>query len=86
MSNSIEELYEYDLVKKCCRCKDILLKSNFHKKTSSKDGLDPRYNPCLEKYYLDDRDRVKQYYLNIQDRLNKYQKKDKFENKEKIIL
>ena len=29
MSNCIKDLYDYDLVKKCCRCKNNLLKSNF---------------------------------------------------------
>ena len=32
MGNSIKELYDYHLVKKNCRCKNILLKSNFQKK------------------------------------------------------
>ena len=31
MSNCIEDLYDYNLVKKCCRCKNFLLKSNFYK-------------------------------------------------------
>ena len=48
MNGSIKELYDYELVKKCCRCKKILLKSNFHKKLGSKDGLDPRWIPCLK--------------------------------------
>ena len=64
-----------------------MLKSNFHfKKTGSKDGLDARCISCLKKYYLDDRDKVKQNYINIQDRLNNCQKNYNFENKEKIIL
>ena len=29
MSNCIKDLFDYDLVKKCCRCQNILLKSNF---------------------------------------------------------
>ena len=29
MSTCIEDLYDYDLVKKCCRCNMICLKSNF---------------------------------------------------------
>ena len=37
MSNCIKDLYDYDLVKKCCMCKNISLKSNFNKKTISKD-------------------------------------------------
>ena len=59
MSSCIKNLYDYDLVKKCCRCENISLKSNFHKKLSSKDGLHPRCFPCVKKYYLDNRDREK---------------------------
>ena len=66
MSCSNKDLYVYDLVKKRCRYKIFLLISNFHKKLGSKDGLDPRCIPCLEKYYSDNRDRVKQYFLNNQ--------------------
>ena len=32
MSTCIKDLFDYDLVEKCCRCKNILLKSNFNKK------------------------------------------------------
>ena len=39
MSNCIEELYDYELVKKCCRCGNISLKADFLKRTVSKDGL-----------------------------------------------
>ena len=38
MSTCIKDLYNYDLVKKCRVCENILLKSNFHKNTKSKDG------------------------------------------------
>ena len=31
MSGCIKDLYDYDLVRKCCRCKLICLKSNFYK-------------------------------------------------------
>ena len=30
MSNCIEDLYDYDLVKKCSKCGNISLKSSFH--------------------------------------------------------
>ena len=39
MSICIKDLFDYDLVKKCCRCKIFLLKSNFHKNKNRKDGL-----------------------------------------------
>ena len=29
MSNCVKNLYDYDVIKKCCRCKNVLLKSNF---------------------------------------------------------
>ena len=35
MSSCIKELYDYNLVKKC-RCKNILLKSNFNKNKTKK--------------------------------------------------
>ena len=39
MSNCIKDLFDYDLVKKCCRCKIILLKSNFLKDNKRKEGV-----------------------------------------------
>ena len=30
MSNCIKDLYDYVLILKCCKCKNISLKSNFH--------------------------------------------------------
>ena len=58
MSDCIKDLYDYDLVKKCCRCEKISLKSNFHKKLSSRHGLDPQCIPCVKKCYLEIRDRL----------------------------
>ena len=72
MSSCIKDLYDYALAEKCCRCGIRTLKSNFHKKLSSKDRLDPRCIPCMMKYLLDNRDMVKQYYLNNRDRINEY--------------
>ena len=46
MSNCIKELYDYNLIKKCCKCENISLKSNFHKKLKSKDGLYTLYSNC----------------------------------------
>ena len=51
MSNCIKASYDYDLVKKCRRCGPISLKSNFHKKLGSKDGLDSRCFPCMKKKF-----------------------------------
>ena len=58
MNNQIEDLNNYDLVKKCCRCKYILLKSNFYKNKNMNDGLQPRCISCSKEYYLENRDRL----------------------------
>ena len=40
MSICIEDLYDYELVKKCRVCKKVLLKSNFNKKKRKKMAMD----------------------------------------------
>ena len=59
MSNCIKDLYDYDLVKKCSVCKNILLKTNFHKNKKSKDGFHPQCIFCRKVYNNENRDRVK---------------------------
>ena len=81
MSNCIKGLYDYDLIKKCNRCKNFLLKSNFHKDNTRNDGLYNQCKVCRKDYYLDNQDRIKQYYLDNRDRIKEYQLK----NHEKII-
>ena len=49
MSNCIKDLYDYDLVKKCCRCKLIFLKSIFYKSKNMSDGLHPQCKFCAKK-------------------------------------
>ena len=81
MSNCIKDLYDYDLIKKCFKCKNILLKSNFHKDNTRNDGLYNQCKVCRKDYSLDNQIRIKQYYLNNRDRIKEYQLK----NHEKII-
>ena len=50
MSNCIKDLYDYDLIKKCCFCKKISLKSNFNKNTKSKDGFQSQCKFCVNDY------------------------------------
>ena len=69
MSNCIKDLFDYDLVKKCCRCKIISLKSNFHKNKLSKDGYRSSCKICEKNFYLNNRDRKKEYYYNNKDQL-----------------
>ena len=74
MSICIKDLFDYNLVKKCRVCKNILLKSTFNKNTKSKDGLQSQSKFCLnnynKNYYIKNRDseleRRKKY--NSQDR------------------
>ena len=47
MSNCIKDLYDYDLVKKCLKCGNISLKSNFHKIKKSKDRLFSQCKFCV---------------------------------------
>ena len=60
MNNCIKELYDYDLVKQCCVCRNVLLKSNFHKILKSKDRLQSQCKFCVKdynkNYYIKNRD------------------------------
>ena len=71
ISNSIKELYDYDLIKKCTKCGNISLKSSFHKMLSSKDGLNPQCKNCRRQFYNENRDLIlsqkKNYYNDNRD-------------------
>ena len=77
MSNSIKELFDYDLIKKCSKCGNISLKSNFHKNSAPKDGLKSQCKDCREIY------RQNYYHENRESALN-YNKKSRNENREQI--
>ena len=77
MSSCIKDLYDYDLVERCCRCKNILLKSNFHKNKNRKDGLHSQCKICANDYY-------KNYYEKNRDSELNRCKKYKFQNRAKI--
>ena len=81
MSNCIKGLYDYDLVKKCSKCGNISLKSNFHRNIKTKDGFHPHCAMCrkknynenlvkIKKYYLDNRDKRKEYYMKNRDEIS----------------
>ena len=36
MSTCIKDLYDYELVKQCCRCENVWLKHNFNKNKSKR--------------------------------------------------
>ena len=43
MSSCVKDLYDYEFVKKCSKCGNILLQSDFHKNKKLSDGL---YKQC----------------------------------------
>ena len=57
MSNCIKDLYDYNLVKKCCRCKNILLKSNFNKNKTKRDGVQSICINCFKQYHINRKER-----------------------------
>ena len=80
MSSCIEDLYDYDLIKKCSKCGIISLKSNFHKRTKSSDRLQPHCKNCIlqkqKQYDNENRDKKREYQLKnrkqINSRMNEY--------------
>ena len=52
MNNCIKDLFDYDLVKKCSRCKNYLLKPNFHKDNKRNDGLYKQCKVCRKDYFM----------------------------------
>ena len=88
MSNCIKELYDYELIKKCLKCGNILLKSNFHKNKNREDGLQPYYICCRTQYYNENRDQIieykKKYYLDNRDQINENHKNYNKQNRRNI--
>ena len=62
MRACIEDLYDYDLVKKCLKCGKISLTSNFHNNKKSKDGLFSQCKFCVIQeqriYDFENRERI----------------------------
>ena len=77
MSGCIKDLYNYESFKKCSKCKNILLKSNFRKNKKMSDGLQSQCKFCVNDY-------KKNYYVANQDRLLNKQKLYNRENRDKI--
>ena len=57
MSNCIKDLFDYNLVKKCCICKNISLKSNFHGDRTKKDGVQGICKICFKQYHNNRKER-----------------------------
>ena len=76
MSNCIKDFYEYDLIRKCFKRGNILLRSNFHQDKIKNDGFDPKCTFCRRKCYLENRNWIKKFYLHKRDRIKEYQLKN----------
>ena len=80
MSTCIKDLFDYELVKKCSKCGIVKLKSNFHKRSKSSDGLQPQCKNCIlqkqKQYDIENRDKKREYQLKnrkqINSRMNEY--------------
>ena len=93
MSNCIKDLYDYDLIKKCSKCGNISLKSNFHKNKNRRDGLVSQCKSCIiQKQRIYDHSnrnkiqtRMKDYYLQNRDRIINRNKDYRLENHDRIM-
>ena len=78
MSGCLEDLYDYDLVKKCSKCGIIPLKSNFYKDSIRKDGYKSECTFCSKQYYYVNRDWVtnnrKTYVKKNRAKINAYER------------
>ena len=50
MKKCVKDLYSYELVKQCCRCKTICLKSKFYNNIKKKSGVNSMCKICINKY------------------------------------
>ena len=61
MSNSIKDLYDYNLIKKCSKCGIISLKRNFHKNKLTKSDGRSECIACRRKYYNENQEKSKKF-------------------------
>ena len=89
MSSSIKELFDYDLVKRCTKCGNISLKSNFYKNSKSKDGLYSWCKNCViqkqKEYDFENRDKKRDYYNENRDLILNNRKNYRIENRNLIL-
>ena len=72
----------------CSKCRLICSKNNFHKSSSSKDGLKAHCKSCRRQYYDENRDHILNYHKNYrmenQESIKKCKKQFFYQNKENI--
>ena len=73
MSLCIKDFYNYELVKECRVCKNILLKSNFYRHKTKRDDYISESISCCKEYYMNNSVKLiqkqKDYCLENQDRI-----------------
>ena len=77
MSNCVEDLYDYEVVKKCSKCGIVSFKSNFHKDRETKEALFSQCQSCVAQkqkiYDSENREKIlnrnKVYQLKTQDKI-----------------
>ena len=79
MSVCTKDLYDYDLAKKCSKCKIISLKINFNNDSNKNDGYNLERNFCSKEYYYVTKDWLsnnrKRHVKKKRAKINLYQKK-----------
>ena len=92
MSNSIKELFDYDLIKNCSKCGSISLKTNYYKDERASDGLQSACKNCMnsytKSYHTKNKEKMKKFYIDYhqanKDKILLYKKQYYQINKEKI--
>ena len=85
MSSCIKDLFEYDLVKICCKCEKICLKNKFYGNNKTREEYKLQWLSCGRNFDYENRERmiINQKKNNFENR--GHRKKHHPENKEKII-
>ena len=73
MSRSIQDLFDFNLVKRCCRCKAICLEKTLNRNPKSEDRLQSQCKSTVKDYN-------KKYQKKIHDKLPNYRMKNSVEN------
>ena len=86
MSTSMKDLFDYDLVKKCYRCRNILLKSNLYKNKSKSDGYAGECVSCRKQYFNENQEKTKKYYEKNRDKKENVIMKIKIKLKNIVLI
>ena len=83
MSNCIKDLYDYSSIEECSKCGLITLKSNFHERILSRDGLCIRCKVCKKEYFMENFLTIQNNYLDNRDKFSIRHKEYQVKNHEK---